>query len=281
MHSKTILAGVIFMLSGLISTIGRAEPCPTPGSDETQARRRLAKQWFSRAEESESSGERDIAVKQYACSLRLVPHPSTAYNLAVAAERSGDPSMAVEAFRAYLRLLPDAPDRGPTEARIGRLEGQVLELRQKFDDGTPGRGLAKTKTVASSPRFVPERDPDQLPPLPMPDSSSPSERRIPPWPLFAGAAATAGTGLIFNLVARAKMTTCRDPQLRSSSLAVADAACSSARPYAYGSYALLGLGAALGVAGGILIFQDGGSDGPTLSVSPNGTGGALNVSGAF
>lgn len=280
MYGKT-LAGVMFTLTLLSSNVSRAEPCPTPATDETQIRRTLAKQWFSRAEDSESAGDRDMAVRRYACSLRLVPHPSTAYNLGVAAERSGDLSMATDAFRAYLRLLPNAPDRVATEDRIGRLEEQLLELRRQFDDPVPARGLNKVKATNNA-RLVAGRDPEQLPALPMPDPSPLAERRVPLWPLFAGAAVTTGTGIIFNLVARARMTTCRDPQLRMSDRALADEACTSAPPFAYGSYALLGLGGALGAVGAYLALRDGGGSARTaLSVSPTRDGATLTVLGGF
>jgi len=294
MDRKPFLMGVAVTLISLSSIASHAEPCPMPGPGDAQMRRPLAKEWFSRAEDSEAAGHRDAAVKQYACSMRLVPHPSTAFNLAMAAERSGDPSMAADAFRAYLRLLPDAPDRAMTQARIVRLENQVADLRRQFDDPVPPPPLrrqvfrakptlAQSLPQAPAPRLVVEHDPDLLPPLPMPSSPdvAPVDRRIPPWPFMLGAAATAGTGLIFNLVARAKMNTCRDPQLRRENLAAADEACSGAPPYAYSSYALLGLGGALGVAGAVLIYRDNDSAEGTVTVTPTQGGGAFSFAGKF
>src|SRR5258708_1845145 len=202
------------ILVSLLSGDAGAQSCPNPPADESLARRTLAKEWFARAEDSEAAGNRDAAVKQYACSLRLVPHPSTAFNLAVAAERSGDPSMAADGFRAYLRLMPDAPDRAAIEARIGRLEKQMLELRQQFDEPPPPRAPPKLKmgpAVKTAPgaRFLADADADPLPPLHL-SGSSPRERepeleseaepaqdqRTPPWPLFARAPASAATRAI-------------------------------------------------------------------------------------
>lgn len=297
MKRKDLLVGAIVAGALLRAAGAWAASCPPPPSDDNQTRRKLAKEWFARAEESESAGNRDAAVRQYACSLRLVPHPSTAFNLAVAAERSGDPSMAADAFRAYLRLMPDAPDRTAVEGRIDRLEKQITELRQQFDEPAPPRAPAKLKMTppaktVPAPHIVAEiadPDPDPLPPLlsaaPLSSAPSAGESRLPLWPLFVGATAAVGTGVIFNLVARARMDTCRDPALRASDRVAADQACTSAPPYAYGSYALFALGGVLGgVGGGLLIFGDSAEPRGTLvavTPTPMVGGGALHVSGAF
>ncbi|HVR61222.1 MAG TPA: hypothetical protein VMU50_04950 [Polyangia bacterium] len=291
MYGRIIFTGAILIGLPLAGTVVRAEICPNPAADDSQARRALAKDWFARAEESENAGNRDAAVRQYACSLRLVPHPSTAFNLAEAAERSGDPLMAADAYHAYLRLMPDAPDRTAVETRIGHLEKELQDLRQEFDDPAPPsrppprpRGIVKPAPAA---RYLAEADADVLPlRLATPSASSApavQESRMPPWPLLAGAAASAATGLVFNLVARAKMTTCRDPVLRASDRPSADAACSSAVPYAYGSYALLGLSGALGAVGVVFVFRNGSdaSDRTSVSLAPTVGGGAVTISGTF
>src|SRR5260370_29015987 len=108
--------------------------------------------------------------------------------------------MAADGFRAYLRLMPDAADRAAIEARIGRLEKQVLELRQQFDETPPPRTPPKLKmgpAVKTAPgaRFLADADADPLPPLhlsgssprerepePEPELEPAQERRIPPCP---------------------------------------------------------------------------------------------------
>src|SRR5262245_2307624 len=120
----------------LLSPAGRAlaaETCPDVPEEDTTARRAMAKDWFAKAEEAESAGDRQLAARRYACSLKLVPHPSTAYNLGTAAEKSGDLSMAVDAFKMYLNLAPDAADRALVQARIARLEAKLAELRQQLE----------------------------------------------------------------------------------------------------------------------------------------------------
>src|SRR4051812_35514278 len=92
-----VVAGVLAW--GALAT-ARAETCPDVPDDEVALRRSMAKEWFAKAEESEAAGDKQAAVRRYACSLNLAPHPSTAYNLGTVAEKSGDLSMAVDGFRS-------------------------------------------------------------------------------------------------------------------------------------------------------------------------------------
>lgn len=264
-----------------LSASGQAwaqQVCPDAPPDDTVTRRSLAREWFAKAESSEANGDRESAVRQYACSLRLVPHPATAYNLGTAAERSGDLSMASDAFRAYLKLLPDAPDRSHIEARIARLDADVADLRRQIylDKSPPGTTYAKPPTAeASATKKPPAPEPT---PLEAPRSDG---YRTAAWIVLGGGGAALVTGVAFNLVSRDKMNTCRDPVLRMNSAAAANDACDLARPFAYGSYALFGLAAALSATGiGILVWG-GGSGDVALAPAPTPGGGALLVSGRF
>src|SRR4051812_32411827 len=122
------LAALAFLVAWGWLASARAEPCPEVPDSEVAMRRSLAKEWFAKAEEAEAAGDKQSAVRRYACSLNLAPHPSTAYNLGTVAEKSGDLSMAVDGFRTYLKLSPEATDRPAIEARIATLEGKIAEL---------------------------------------------------------------------------------------------------------------------------------------------------------
>src|SRR5262245_16299974 len=89
----------------------RAADCPEVAPDDAVERRNLAKTWFSKAENAETSGDDQAAIKAYECSLKLAPHAATAYNLARVSEKAGDLDMALHAYRNYLTLKPQAPDR--------------------------------------------------------------------------------------------------------------------------------------------------------------------------
>jgi tetratricopeptide (TPR) repeat protein len=256
-----------------------SEPCPESPPDDPIMRRSLAKEWFAKAETSEASGDRESAVRQYACSLRLVPHPATAYNLGTAAERSGDLSLASDAFRAYLKLLPDAPDRAHIEARIGRLDSDVAELRRQIylEKSAPGKSPAGAADLTAK---SPSSD------APAPQTGRSGNHRTAGWVVIGGGAAALVAGGVFNFVSREKMKTCRDPALRmpmspTGDLAKANDACDIARPFAYGSYALFGLAAALTATGvGILVWGGSGGD-VTVAPAPLPSGSALVFSGRF
>jgi tetratricopeptide (TPR) repeat protein len=256
-----------------------AEACPESPPEDAIARRSLAKEWFTKAESSEASGDREAAVRQYSCSLRLVPHPATAYNLGTAAERSGDLSLASDAFRAYLKLLPDAPDRTHIEARIARLDADVADLRRQIylEKSQANAPPAKSPATAEADVIGKPSGTDSPPQEPARSDG----HRTAGWIMVGGGVAALATGVVFNVVARNKMKTCRDVELRAKSLAVANDACDIARPFAYGSYALFGLAAALTATGvGMLVWSGSGAD-VTVSPAPVGGVSALVLSGRF
>jgi hypothetical protein len=257
----------------------RAETCPEVPDDEVAMRRSLAKEWFARAEEAEAAGDKQAAVRRYACSLSLAPHPSTAYNLGTVAEKSGDLSMAVDGFRTYLKLAPEATDRPAIEARIATLEDKIVELRKQIapkPPETPAPAPPGTGVVTTPPPALPA-------PAPAPDHSG---RRIAAWITLGGAVATLATGVAFNLEARSKMDAC------NKGWAVHDVRaldrCDEAKPFAYGSYALFGAAGALGAVSAVLLISsaDGGgaeaTSGTTdIGLVPTRGGAAFVASGRF
>jgi tetratricopeptide (TPR) repeat protein len=246
----------------------RAETCPEVPDEEVALRRSMAKEWFAKAEESEAAGDRQAAVRRYACSLSLAPHPSTAYNLGTVAEKSGDLSMAVDGFRTYLKLAPEATDRPAIEARIITLEAKVSEAR-KIAPKPPAPETPPALAAAPPPAVVVV----QAPPS---DDGGAHTRRVLAWTSAGAALAALGGGVVFNVIARGKMSDCfRDYGTRP---AQALDLCDDAKPLAYGSYALFGAAGALGVTSAILFLTSGGR-------SPEGTSNvalapSVNVGGA-
>jgi tetratricopeptide (TPR) repeat protein len=256
-----------------------AETCPDPG-DNAGLRRELAKEWFAKAEEAEAAGDRRTAVKRYSCSLKLIPHPSTAYNLGVAAEKSGDLSLAVDAFKVYLDLAPDAADRTAIETRVAHLESRLAELRTELNlkPAPPAAGAAQAAgpapDVSPTPRAAPA---DAAASRPAEDHAR--RLRVAGWITLGGAAVTGGVATALNVVARSKMHDCF--ALFPTSPDAALGQCDAAKPLAYTSYGLFALAGGLGVTGLTLLLWHV-EDGPTVSLVPSPSGGAaLLATGRF
>lgn len=277
----TFAAAALFVAWGWLAT-ARAETCPDVPDDEVALRRSMAKEWFAKAEEAEAAGDKQGAVRRYACSLNLAPHPSTAYNLGTVAEKSGDLSMAVDGFRSYLKLAPEATDRPAIEARIARLEEQIAELRKQL---APKTAEPTPAPAAARPTALPPAAP---PPSPAPPAAheTTQTRRVAGWVSLGGAAAMLATGVVLNLEARSKMDDCFRIY-KSGNVSGLDR-CDEAKPFAYTSYALFGAGAALGAVGAalLLISPDAASegnvqDGPEIGLVPTAGGAAVFATGHF
>jgi tetratricopeptide (TPR) repeat protein len=233
-----------------------AETCPDVPDEEVALRRSMAKEWFAKAEEAEAAGDKQAAVRRYACSLGLAPHPSTAYNLGTVAEKSGDLSMALDGFRSYLKLAPEATDRPAIEARIVGLEAKVAELRQQLA-APPAVPVAPAPAAAV---------PAMAPAAPGADATAPAgvvvtapadrahARHVAGWISLAAGAASLGTAILFNVVARGKMSDCYNLYDEGLPADQALSHCRDAKPFAYGSYALFGAAGVLGAVGAALIL---------------------------
>jgi tetratricopeptide (TPR) repeat protein len=288
---RSVLVFVAIVLAWGQLGVARAETCPDVPDDEVALRRSMAKEWFAKAEEAEAAGDRQGAVRRYACSLGLAPHPSTAYNLGTVAEKSGDLSMALDGFRSYLKLAPEATDRPAIEARIVALEAKVSDLRQQLAaKPAPAAAATATPTPVASAPGVPAAAPPPASvataPTPAPvgatagtvDGAGTHSRRVGGWVTAAATVVTLGTGIAFNVVARSKMSDCY--RLFDNGTPHALDRCDEAKPFAYGSYALFGAAAALGIASAALFLWSPGTttEEPTTDVAlvPT-TGGAAFV----
>jgi tetratricopeptide (TPR) repeat protein len=243
----------------------------------------MAKEWFAKAEEAEAAGDRQAAVRRYSCSLKLVPHPSTAYNLGTAAEKSGDLSMAVDAFKVYLDLAPDAADKAAIQARLARLEARLAELRQQLQAKPPVEPDAQP-AVPGKPDLAahpPGTTPPPAPPAPAapPPSHVGQAQRTAGIITAAGTIAALGSGVVFNLTARSKMSDCRRDWQTKNDVAMGE--CDSAKTFAYTSYGLFGLAGALGVTSLTLLLWKPEDSATTVSFLPSPDGALLSATHRF
>jgi tetratricopeptide (TPR) repeat protein len=268
-----------------VSLPARADDCPDNVPAASRERRALAKDWFSRAEAADAANDPIGAVKAYQCSLKMVPHAFTAFNLGRLAERTGDLELAVDAFSTYVKLAPESPDRPQIEAKIAALGERIQALRA---EQTPATSTAATPAVPTTkPTSEPPLDLKPAPPsepslVEKPpvtrDPSSFSLAKAAPWIIGGVGVVALATGVALNISARGKMSDCR--QLAAQELDdAAKAACDAAPARAYTSYALFGVAAAAAVADGVLIYLSKEQSERTIAASPL-PGGAL-LSGRF
>jgi len=271
------LAVIAFVVAAGPIAARAAETCPEVPDEEVALRRSLAKEWFAKAEEAEASGDKQAAIRRYACSLNLAPHPSTAYNLGTVAEKSGDLSMALDGFRTYLKLAPEATDRPAIETRIAALEARIAELRKDIGPKTATQPAPEVSPVPAAP----------APPAPAGPVPVSHPHRTAGLVVGGGAALALGAGIVLNVRARSKMSDCCSQWKTQMSSSALDT-CDDAKPLAYTSYALFGVAGAAAVVGSVLILWTPETAGPSdeapeVSLAPAllPGGAALMASGHF
>jgi hypothetical protein len=247
-----------------LSATARAAECPATSPERTDERRALAKQWFATAEAAENQGNDVDAVRAYACSMKMVAHAYTAYNLGRVAERSGDLELALKSYKAYLTLKSDAKDKDEIQGRIKALEEKIATVKEAAvaeaaareeaaNQETPPPGEEGTSEATEPPPVEP------IVVAPRHDPPPPEQSHLTEWVIGGVGAAALVTGIVLNVKARSKMDDCSS--LSSQGLdKSANSACDSARPLAYTSYALFGVTAAAAIVDSILLIRGPSSD---------------------
>jgi hypothetical protein len=276
---------VLVLGMATVSLPARADDCPDNVPAASRERRALAKDWFSRAESADAANDPIGAVKAYQCSLKMVPHAFTAFNLGRLAERTGDLELAVDAFSTYVKLAPESPDRPQIEAKIAALGERIHALRA---EQTPANPAVVTPAVPAKPTSEPPLDlkpappaeatPAEKEPVASESPSSFSLAKAAPWIIGGAGVLALGAGVALNLSARGKMSDCRQLADQGQNDA-ALAACDAAPARAYASYALFGVAAAAAIADGVLLYLTKEHSERTIAASPL-PGGAL-LSGRF
>jgi tetratricopeptide (TPR) repeat protein len=270
----------------------RAEDCPSEIPEDTAQRRALAKQWFSTGESATKGGNDVAALKAYQCSLKFVQHGFTAFNIAQLAEKVGDLELAISSYTQYLLLVPEATDGKDVAERIEVLKARLAEARQREKDlaaartreqsstevePPPASGTARTRrsTVGSKQTGRgSDEDADVVA-----ETSGVPKYRTAGWITMGSGGAVVVAGVISNLLARSKMSTCRS-KYSVNDRPGAESACSDAKPLAYLSYVAFGVGTAAIVAGSVLAFYPMGTGDVALGPLPEG-GFSLRYAGRF
>jgi chemotaxis protein histidine kinase CheA len=265
LHSLALLCGL-----ALSSATVRAAECPATSPEYAEERRALAKQWFATAEAAEKDNDNVEAIRAYACSMKMVAHPYTAYNLGRVAERAGDLELALKSYKAYLTLKSDAQDKDQVQTRVEALEGKIAAAKKPAVAETAAAEQEGNEENEDSEENEVEAPPNEASPSRARESGSPAEpdavaprpTRTPApeqsyaaeWVIGGVGVAALATGIVLNLKARSKMDDCNSLD-RQNMLKSANDACDGARPLAYGSYALFGVTALAAITDSVLLFR--------------------------
>jgi hypothetical protein len=257
--SRSLLSSLSLLVCGLTvlgASAAHAAECPASSPDRTEERRALAKEWFARAEAAENAGSDVEAVRAYSCSMKMVAHAFTAYNLGRVAERSGDLELALRSYKAYLTLKSDAPDRDEVETKIKDLEAKVKEVKESVGGvepaaTQPGPGEENPEVPVTQPTAEKPLPIEPPPRVTEPIGESHGPRHILEWAVGGVAVAALTTGIILNVVARNDMSTANS----TSDYKKSNDAWNSAKTEAYTSYAMFGVAGAAAAVEGWLLYR--------------------------
>jgi tetratricopeptide (TPR) repeat protein len=295
----TIRTALVAVTVLLIASTVRAEVCPDNIPEDSATRRAQAKKWFSIGESAAGAGEDVAALKAYQCSLRFVSHGFTAYNIAQVAERVGDLELAIASYNQYLLLVPEAKDAQEVNERLESLKVRLAKARQRekamaaMTAATakgPAKGIEPPRVAAgpsdqgSTPAGESTADTRDSKPTESVTEATPrsgSKYRTAGWIVYGGAGVLLVGGVVMNVLARGKMDTCNSKyNAIPQDLSGAQSACSDAKPLAYMSYGLLGLGAAAVAVGTVLVLRPTESSEVAVKLLPEG-GLALGWGGRY
>ena len=260
----------------------RAQECPSDIPDDSGVRRVQAKKWFSKGLSASETGDDIAALKAYQCSLRYVSHGFTAYNIAQIAERIGDLEVAIASYSQYLLLVPEAKDQQEVNDKVIALKERLARAKQKEKEilsATPVGGVEPpaAEVETNKPPVVEAPKPAES----IAEKPAGTNYRRVGWIVYGGAGAALVGGLITNLLARSKMNTCNSKyKAVPQDISGAEAACSDAKPLAYMSYGLFGLGAAAVAVGTVLVLRPTESSEVGVNLLPEG-GLAFGWSGRY
>jgi tetratricopeptide (TPR) repeat protein len=289
----TMRISVVVLAVFLAANAARAEDCPDEIPSDSGARRAQAKLWFAKGEGAADAGDQVAALKAYQCSLKLVPHGFTAYNIAQICEQMGDLEMAITGYNQYLLLVPDAKDSQEINDRLDSLRQRLIKLRKEDLGSTAAVTGEPASAQAGAPATKVAEAPAPTPPVPAVEVAgkpegevsasagrqSRSGYRTAAWISYGAAGIFVVGGIVTNLLARSKMDSCRT-NYNNGDRPAAESACSDAKPFAYMSYAAFGVGAAAAVLGTIFVLQPTRSSDVAMGLLPEG-GLSLRWAGHF
>lgn len=198
------------------------------------------------------AGEYESALDHFERAYAITPAPELLYNIGQSADRLRMDERALEAFQGYLDALPEADDRAAVEARIVALERTLAERR----DTEPG--------------------PEDAPAV-SPAGHAGNDSMIAAWTTAGAGVAVAVAGLVLVAVADGRASEVESAP-EGTPWRDVDAAYGQAHDFSVAGGVLLGVGAAVAVAGVVWgVVALGGAGDTEIALSP----GRIQLTGSF
>jgi tetratricopeptide (TPR) repeat protein len=244
MRAAALLAAVVLAL-------------PSAASAQDEDAPRSARAAFQKGQTEYNLGNYAEAARQFEETYRLKPVPALLFNIAQCYRFMGNLDKAVQTYRAYLRNAAAGDKNVALATELLQQVEAALASKQKAERSAP-HGLAPgaPADVPPAPRTaVPAVSAAPTPPRPVPSqilSSAPPEPRQPrvyTWVAAGTAAAALAGGAYFG---HKSSSTLSDLQSGFHTRADIDSQSAAARGDAGKATVMLGVGAALAVAAGVL-----------------------------
>lgn len=252
MNLRSSLGSALLCVALVVPAGARAEsPAPSPPVQGTELE--LARSKFEAGAEAYRAGRYHEAIEAFLAADALAPRPALSFNVARAYDELGDAERALEHYRTYLERDPDGETASETRTRIAELEAALsAQAARKPGHAAPAAETSEAAEPAPSPanaRPAPER---ALRPSESKDDAL-AERSLGVWPwiaLGAGGAALA-TSLGFELARRSA-----EHDAEAASHAEFSSNYDRMERRKVSARVFAGLGGALLVAGGVLVYLD-------------------------
>ena len=270
MNKKVFLIASI-LIGGMLSAaqVRAYEVSPTcPDVPlEEEAAREMAGEWFSKAEVLVEEELYSEAVGAFACSLKMIEHPATYLNAAMAAEKSGDKEAAIHFYTRAVELDPQGKRSVEARARVAALEIELEPEPEPELEPEP----------EPEPQIEEEDSADEVEAQPQPEPEGPSTMAIAGYSL----AGVGAAGLIVGAVLQGMAGAAQGDGESTSSYDTFKSKKDKMESLQTGAAISFVVGGAAAAAGVVLIVLDMKKDGEEAPVSVAGYPGRVVVKGSF
>ncbi len=164
MWNRTLMAVLLLLAPVGAFSQEISQGCPSRPKKRSVAKR-VAGKWFNKGSKLVAQEQYQKAIGAFLCSLRIVDHPATIYNVAQAAHLAGELDVALEYALQYLEQAPDGEMIEEVRELIETLDSQ-LSVKEAGDEGggAPAPDRPTPTPVIAEPAESTDEEPVALSP---------------------------------------------------------------------------------------------------------------------